>query len=183
MAAYGVMGRHARVLPSVAGAFVLVVIGYAASGLYTFPGTVSRHSGVVRSLIRQTLDGTDRDRPRIADFLQLQPTETLSAGDARVPILEPWRLPSSYGPDARQWARRAALTDSAGLRAWLERRVFVTPRDRGDTMTLTWRRLTRHAGCPWLSTLRATLVEGPDRSLHLVRVTATCPPPPGGAGH
>jgi len=184
VAAFGMMGRHARVLPPVAGGFVLAAIAYTASGLYTFPGTVSRHSRVVRSLIRQTLDRRERERLPVPDLLDLQPADTVIPSDVHGLVQQPWgRIPPSYSPDARRWTRRAALADSAGLRAWLNEHVFVTPRARGDTMTLTWRRLTRHPGCPWVSTLRATLVERPDRSLHLVRVTATCPPHADSAGH
>lgn len=168
------MGKHPRFLQSLAGVMGVTLITYGALSLYTFPGAASLPNQVVRSLIARTLDTAERPLPLASEFVTLQPADMFPPAD-EISITAPWRIPPTYGVDARQWVSRSAQADSVALRKWLGRRVLVTTRTHADTIHLTWRRLSRVAGCPWVSTLRGTLVRERNRSIHVVRVTGNCP--------
>lgn len=134
---------------------------------YTGPVVGRMHEPDVAALLHQALHdapGLDSGGPLVV--------EPVPAPEPRVAQEVPAPQPVAPG-DLESWAARAAATDSAALRAWLERIVLSSATMDGYIRHTTIRRLTLRDGCPLLSHLR--IVED-TRTRRLVSVSSDCPP-------
>jgi len=159
---------------------VLAAILVKALTQYTFasdgPGSLA-----IRLAIAAALGDAPARAPAVTALTVFPVSRELSAsggpaGPRRVSAFEP-----AVGRAAEDWARAAAAADSPALRAWITAPLVTTRAARDDSVFVTSRRLTVHAGCPLVSTLRGAFTRGPEGGLRLARLSATCPAVEGGA--
>jgi hypothetical protein len=163
-----------------------VVVGVVAAGalvkaltVYTFPSD-GPGSRAIRLAITEALGEIGPRAPTGAALAALPVSGDLHTAEDTVGPRPPAIREPTVGWAARDWARAAAAADSRALRAWLEAPRLTTRSARDDSVYVTSRRVTVHAGCPLVSTIRAVLTRRPTGELHLVRLSATCPRVPAG---
>ena len=162
---------------------VVAAIGFGALALttYTFPIEGAASDPALYALIAGALhDPQPASRP----LLGVSPLPLTSADseatDLGHRLLRSDPVTSPLPDEAAAWAATAAGADSGALRDWLGRWVLATTTTSHDTVRLTLHRWSQRPGCPWLSTLVATTTGVARNEWRLVRITATCPPPPEG---
>jgi hypothetical protein len=159
--------RLASLLVAALGTALAVAMGLTT---YTSPSHSSAPYDGVRSLISSSLHDSQPGLPPYHGRIGLVAVPPPEAGiDTGAGVGPP------VSPAARAWARSAAASDSAALRAWLGPLVLATATTEADTTRITLRRISLEPGCPWMSTLRAVYANDGGWDLRLLRVSANCP--------
>ena len=163
----GRSGRGRGTLPALLVGLVVLALGLTTYTQSVFnPGPAQTLEQIFQAALGDSL-------PVLPAWAGSRTGLQISPGDSA-----PARSAGVAGGPAAAWVADAVERDSTAIRGWLSPFVLRWANRSRDTVHLTFIRFYRHAGCPLLNRLEATLTDEPLEAGRLLGIRATCPATP-----